>query len=806
MNCKIRTKQIWKVIAMVMAIVLAMPGFSVAFADETTDTVAAVYGDVNADTIVNAEDALEVLKAAAKLQTLDETQKIAADVNGDKIIDAADALLILQMAATIIDKFPIEDVDPTDEPVPTESEEPVPTESEEPVPTESDDPVPTESDEPVPTHTNTVEVIDNAYIIKVKDAGEVADVESSSLNETVTFKDSATQENGVLLDNPFIGKDTTSGAAISFFMTSPVDIKPGTSSYISIISIVNAAHEQILKYDMEGTRQLATIPTPKLNYWAASLSIKAYEEYFITLVAKADGLHYYINGTNIGKGDYAQIDETKGREAAMAIFSGEGAELYLGGTVNVPDAYKDMCKNKVPAGTIVRDIVGYVGELTDEDVAALYEIFTTGTPVIPTPGTDDTPTDTPVPTESDEPVPTESEEPTPTESEEPTPSEDISTESVVAMEVKELNGAATVEDGVITFVETESTNGVLMANPFANRELEGGGSISFWYTPSVDTKAAGLITLVNYTDLLQFARFNDDGTMQFRDAYSTQIYNVWSVDTKFEAGTSYFMTAVMSDDGIKYYANGEPIVITATDGNPGLKNEAQIKDAIIPLITNPNTNFYLGGTTNIWEKMVASTTHALPAGLEIKDVKAHMSALTAEEIKALYDEALKTPEEETPTPSEDPVEPSETPVEPVNVISNLEVKDETYGSYWSIDTDLQIGDLVFGDRDVTFVTIDEALIGAEYIVTSCDSKKTTTDLAVVTAGKDMTLYVGFDNRVTTIPEWAAGFTKTEMVCVNNKDVTFVIYQIDVKAGESITLGAQGQSAGCVGYMAMAKAK
>ena len=635
-------KAIKKIIAILMTFSLVISGVSLSFAEENAETAALVYGDVNSDESINAADALLVLKSAAKMEVLTDAQNNAADVNGDGNIDAKDALLILQKAAKIIDKFPVEEI------VPTESDDPVPTESEEPVPTESEEPVPTESDEPVPTQTATTDVIDNAFVISVKDAGAVADVDGTK----ITFKEADETGNGVLMENPFIGKDTTNGAAISFFITSPIDIEPVTYAYTSIISIVNAAHNQILKYDMEGTRQLATNPTPKLNYWAAALSITAGEEYFITLVARADGLHYYINGTNIGRGEYSQLDETKGREAAMAIFSAEGAELYLGGTVNVPETHKDLCKNKVPAGTAVRDVVGYVGELTDEDVTALYEMFKSGNPVISTPAPDDTPTesdepvptesDEPVPTESDEPVPTESDEPVPTESDEPTPSEDVSTESVVEMKVKELNDAATSENGVITFVETESKNGVLMENPFANRELTNGGSISFWYTPSTDTKAAALITLVNYTDLLQFARFNDNGTWQFRDAYSTQIYNVWSVDTKFEAGTSYFMTAVMSDDGIKYYANGEPIVITDTKSNPGLKNEDQVKSAIVPLITNPNTNFYLGGTVNIWETQVDYAYHALPAGLEIKDVMAHMSALSDEEVKTLYEATLNS--------------------------------------------------------------------------------------------------------------------------------------------------------------------
>ena len=62
-------------------------------------------GDVNHDGIIDAEDALLVLKYAAQLIELDDDAKAAAMVNADGIIDAEDALLILKYAAQIIDAF-----------------------------------------------------------------------------------------------------------------------------------------------------------------------------------------------------------------------------------------------------------------------------------------------------------------------------------------------------------------------------------------------------------------------------------------------------------------------------------------------------------------------------------------------------------------------------------------------------------------------------------------------------------------------------------------------------------------------------
>ena len=59
-------------------------------------------GDVNADGVVDAQDALLVLQNAAQLMELDEAQTKAADVNADGMISADDALQILQYAAQLI--------------------------------------------------------------------------------------------------------------------------------------------------------------------------------------------------------------------------------------------------------------------------------------------------------------------------------------------------------------------------------------------------------------------------------------------------------------------------------------------------------------------------------------------------------------------------------------------------------------------------------------------------------------------------------------------------------------------------------
>lgn len=63
-------------------------------------------GDINHDSIINAEDALLALKHAAKLQRiLDVGVFMAADTTGDGIVDASDALKILKYAAKLINEM-----------------------------------------------------------------------------------------------------------------------------------------------------------------------------------------------------------------------------------------------------------------------------------------------------------------------------------------------------------------------------------------------------------------------------------------------------------------------------------------------------------------------------------------------------------------------------------------------------------------------------------------------------------------------------------------------------------------------------
>jgi hypothetical protein len=66
-------------------------------------------GDPNFDGLVNATDALAILKKAVNKPVTTFYEEVS-DLNGDKEVDAKDALLVLRFAVGKITVFPIEEM------------------------------------------------------------------------------------------------------------------------------------------------------------------------------------------------------------------------------------------------------------------------------------------------------------------------------------------------------------------------------------------------------------------------------------------------------------------------------------------------------------------------------------------------------------------------------------------------------------------------------------------------------------------------------------------------------------------------
>ncbi len=135
-----------------------------------------------------------------------------------------------------------------------------------------------------------------------------------------------------------------------------------------------------------------------------------------------------------------------------------------------------------------------------------------------------------------------------------------------------------------------------------------------------------------------------------------------------------------------------------------------------------------------------------------------------------------------------------TPIEPINgtLIKELIVNDRDNAANWSIYNNTGVGSLIYGDRDITFASFPENLVGAETIKTACDSKMYTSDLGEFTAGADITVYVAVDERVAeNIQSWLGNWKNAGVSVSSSNDVTFILYKKNVKSGEKVTLGTNG---------------
>jgi rhamnogalacturonan endolyase len=137
------------------------------------------------------------------------------------------------------------------------------------------------------------------------------------------------------------------------------------------------------------------------------------------------------------------------------------------------------------------------------------------------------------------------------------------------------------------------------------------------------------------------------------------------------------------------------------------------------------------------------------------------------------------------------------------LIKDLNVKDTENAVDWKIADNAASGSSVFGDRDVTYTQLPEELVGAEYIMTACDSKNSDSDLAFFTAGADIKVYVAVDSRVENTPAFLNGWTLEDSTAASSNDVTYKLYSRSFREGELVELGSNGQSAYCVNYTVFA---
>ena len=154
-------------------------------------------------------------------------------------------------------------------------------------------------------------------------------------------------------------------------------------------------------------------------------------------------------------------------------------------------------------------------------------------------------------------------------------------------------------------------------------------------------------------------------------------------------------------------------------------------------------------------------------------------------------------------------QPTTQPSQPASsdLIKEFTATDSTYGSVWSLAQGAKQGDKAFGDRDFAVTGLPYSLNGAERVITACDSKNTDADLANFKAGKNITVYVAQDQRVSAAPSWLWDWNMlNENVTVTDASAErlFTVYSKDFNEGDKVVLGTNGQSAGVMHYLVFVK--
>ncbi|HEU0021249.1 MAG TPA: Ig-like domain-containing protein, partial [Dehalococcoidia bacterium] len=129
------------------------------------------------------------------------------------------------------------------------------------------------------------------------------------------------------------------------------------------------------------------------------------------------------------------------------------------------------------------------------------------------------------------------------------------------------------------------------------------------------------------------------------------------------------------------------------------------------------------------------------------------------------------------------------------VISGLSVSSN---KVYQVGQDLSLGDRVYIDRDYTYSNVPAVIDGAVYVSTANDDKaQSGASILTFSVDREVTVYVAYDSRATSLPAWLAGWSNTGS-SLNNTDTLLKLYARDFAAGP-IALGGN-LAAGAAGAL------
>jgi cell division septation protein DedD len=129
-------------------------------------------------------------------------------------------------------------------------------------------------------------------------------------------------------------------------------------------------------------------------------------------------------------------------------------------------------------------------------------------------------------------------------------------------------------------------------------------------------------------------------------------------------------------------------------------------------------------------------------------------------------------------------------------VTSLAVQDTANAPDWSVQQNLQVGSVEYGDRAFTFSAVPSVVAGSEWIRTANDSKAfagTTLVTFSVSAASDV--YVAHNDSISPKPSWLTGWTDSGANLVNNEGTprTFSLFRKSFAAGAVVSLGDNGNT-------------
>jgi hypothetical protein len=150
---------------------------------------------------------------------------------------------------------------------------------------------------------------------------------------------------------------------------------------------------------------------------------------------------------------------------------------------------------------------------------------------------------------------------------------------------------------------------------------------------------------------------------------------------------------------------------------------------------------------------------------------------------------------------------SVTPTGGSGTISNLTVYDTANASNWSIQQNLQVGNLAYQDRTYTLASIPPSLLGSQWVRPGMASKTSTASpLVTFNISAAMTVYVAVDTRLGRRSWMDSTWTDTGTQIIDNENTptNFVVFSKAYSAG-LVSLGPNvGSGSTYVQYLVIAR--